>query len=84
MGGKRHWGNYRRKNKISKGNKMCIPAYEFDQFKNPGARLTGDRRCHSRKGLYKDKKGHWRNIKGDRLFTQTKGKKGPYVHWSTV
>ena len=84
MAKKNYWGNYRQKHKVAKGNKLCIPAYEFDQFKNPGARLPGNRRCHSRKGLYKDRQGHWRNMDGDRLFTQKKGKKGPYVHYSTL
>ena len=80
----RHWGNYRRKHKISKGNNLCISADTIDEFRVPNAKLSGRRRCYSRKGLYRDKKGHWRQIDGDGRFKQKRGKKGPYVHWSTL
>ena len=84
MARKNYWGNYRRKHKISKGNILCIPSHEFDQFKHPGARLTGKRRCFSRQGLYKNNAGHWVVQESGRLYKQKKGKKGPYVHYSTL
>jgi len=84
MARKNYWGNYRCKHKVAKGNKVCIPAYEFDEFRCPGAHLPGNRWCHSRKGLRKDQEGHWVYIDRGKHFKQKKGKKGPYVHYSTL